>query len=67
MKETFGLCSLLTVGSSMWISITAGVLSVISINFYHAAAMQLRYCDVCSSVCLSNVCIVTKRKQHLPV
>jgi len=65
MKETFGLWSLLAVGSSMWISIT--VLSVISINFYPAAAMQPRYCDVWPSVCPSYTCIVTKRKQLLPV
>jgi len=49
MKETFGLWSVLTVGSSMWISITAGGFEC-NLNFYRAAAMQPRYCDVCPSV-----------------
>ena len=52
MKETFGLCSLLTVGSSMWISITAcgferNLNKFLSCCSYAAAVLR------CLFVCLS--------------
>jgi len=60
----------LTVGSCMWIFV---ILSVMSINFYRAAAMQPWYFDkhlsVRSSIYtrVSNACIATKRYQLLAI
>jgi len=66
MKETFGLWSLLTVGSStsMWISITAAVSSVISIFI----TLQLCSRGIAMSFRLSvrQTRALTKRKQLLP-